>query len=253
MSNYINSICQIKMEKILYPSHLLRCIITGPSECGKSVFLTIIILNIINEYDKIYIYSPSLHQDLYQKLTRCFSNYIPINIIPNILNEDDIDIVIKEVINNKVFQKSDTEIETFDNIEELRYPQQYENNSIIILDDLNEKEINDDKIQAMFKRSRHNNISIFIISQDYYELPKRTIRCNGNVFHLFKPNNFRDVLNLYQDKASMDMNLNEFKFLTSTCWNKNYQPLTIDMTKDKYTGRYRLGLNSIFVPDSSPF
>ena len=51
----------------------------------------------------------------------------------------------------------------------------------------------------------------------------------------------------------MDMNLNEFKFLTSTCWNKNYQPLTIDMTKDKYCGRFRLGLNSLFVPSSNPF
>ena len=51
----------------------------------------------------------------------------------------------------------------------------------------------------------------------------------------------------------MDMTLNEFKILTSTCWNEKYTPLTIDMTKDKYTGRYRLGLNSIFVPDSSPF
>ena len=51
----------------------------------------------------------------------------------------------------------------------------------------------------------------------------------------------------------MDMILNELKYLTSTYWNKNYQPLTTDMTKDKYTGRFRLGLNSIFVPDSSPF
>ena len=51
----------------------------------------------------------------------------------------------------------------------------------------------------------------------------------------------------------MDMTLIEFKYLTSTCWNKNYQPLTIDLTKDKYTGRYRLGLKNIFVPNSSPF
>ena len=51
----------------------------------------------------------------------------------------------------------------------------------------------------------------------------------------------------------MDMTLDEFKYLTSTCWNKNYQPFTIDMTKDKYQGRYRLGLNSIFVPNTSPF
>ena len=241
------------MDKILYPSHPCRCIITGPSNSGKTYFLTNIILNIINEYDKIYIYSPSLHQDLYQRLTKCFNNKIPINIISKILNEEDIDIVIQEVINNKDFQKSDIEIETFDNIEELKFPQDYENNSIIILDDLNEREINNDKIQAMFKRGNHNNLSIFIISQDYYELPKKTIRANGNIFHLFKPNNFLDIRNIYQDKASMDMTLNEFKLLTSICWNKSYQPLTIDMTKDKYTGRYRIALNSIFVPDSIPF
>ena len=61
------------------------------------------------------------------------------------------------------------------------------------------------------------------------------------------------MITLYQDKASRDMIPNEFKYLTSTCWNENYQPLTIDMTKDKYTGRYRIALNSIFNPDSSPF
>ena len=51
----------------------------------------------------------------------------------------------------------------------------------------------------------------------------------------------------------MDMTLNEFKVLTYTRWNEQYQPLTLDMTKDRYQGRYRLGLNSIFVPDSSLF
>ena len=161
------------MKKILYRNHPVRCIITGPSECGKSVFLTNLYLNIINEYDKIYIYSPCLHQDLYQKLIKCFSNYIPSHIIPNILNEADTDIVIEEVVNNKDFEKSDTEIETFDNIEGLKFPQEYENNSIIILDDLNQKEMDDSRVQAMFKRSRHIILSIFIISQDYYELSKK--------------------------------------------------------------------------------
>ena len=103
----------MNMDKYLYPNHPSRVIITGPSECGKSVFLTNLILNIINEYDKIYIYSPSLHQDLYQKPIKCFTNYIPIHIIPNILKEEDIDIVIEEITNNKDFEKSNTETETF--------------------------------------------------------------------------------------------------------------------------------------------
>ena len=113
--------------------------------------------------------------------------------------------------------------------------------------------MNDPRVQAMFKRSIHTNLSIFIISQDYYELPKKTIRANGNIYHIFKPNNFLDVRNIYQDKSSMDMTLNELKLLTSTCWNEKYQPLTVDMTMDKDIGKYRLGLNSIFFPDSSPF
>ena len=87
--------------------------------------------------------------------------------------EEDIVIVIDEIVNNKDFQKSDTEIETNESIEEIKFPQEYENRSIIILDNLNQKEMDDPRVQAMFKRSRHNNLSIFRISQDYYELSKK--------------------------------------------------------------------------------
>ena len=239
-------------EKILYPNHPVRCLKTGPTECGKSVFLTNLILNIIYEYDKLYIYSPSLNQDLYQKLIKCFRNYIPHHIIPNILNEEEFDLVIDEVVNNEDFEKSDIEKETYESIEETNCPQENDG-GIIILDDLNEKEMNDLRVQAMFKRPRHNNLSMFTISQDYYELSLRTIRANVNIYHILKPNIFRDVLNIDQDKTSMDLTFNEFKLLTSTCWNEKYQSLTFDMTKDKFEGKYRSSLISIFVQDSSPF
>ena len=182
----------------------------------------------------------------------CFSNYIPFHIISNILNEENIDVVIEEIVNKKDFEISDTEIETYESIEKLKFPQESQDGGNNILDDLNEKEMKDLRVQAKFKRSRHNNLSISVISQDYYELPKPTTRANGNICHIFKPNNFRDVQNLYQDKTPMDMTLNESEYLTSTCWNEKYQPLTIDMSKDKYTRRYRRGRNGIFVPESSP-
>ena len=35
--------------------------------------------------------------------------------------------------------------------------------------------MNDPRVQAMFKRSRHNNLSIFIVSQGYHELPKKIL------------------------------------------------------------------------------
>ena len=178
------------------------------------------ILIIISEDDKTYIYSPSLHQDSYQKLFKCFTNFIAIHIFPNILNEDDLGIVADEIVIKEDFEKSDTEVETYESIEKLKFPQEYEDGGTIILDDLNGKEMNYPGVQAMFKKSRYNILSIFIISQDHYQLPKRTIRANGNIYHIFKPNKFRDLQNFYQDKASMDMTLDEFKYLTSTCWNK---------------------------------
>ena len=105
----------------------------------------------------------------------------------------------------------------------------------------------------MLKRFGHSNMSIFIIRQHYKEFPKKTVRANGNNCHILKPNNFRDVQNLYQDKASMDMTLIEFKVIRSTCGNEKYQPLTFDTSKAKYNGRYRPGLNYLFVTYTSPF
>ena len=49
------------------------------------------------------------------------------------------------------------------------------------------------------------------------------------------------------------MSLKEFKLLASICWNEKYQPLTFDKTKDNFTCRHRLGVNSMFLPDSNPF
>ena len=242
-----------EVEKFIYPNHPVRCITTGPSENGKSIVRTNSLLNIINEYDEIYIYSPSLHQYLDQKLIKRFNKFIPIHIIPNILNEKDIDLVIDEIVTNTEFEESDTEKETYESIEASKTPEKYDDGGNILTDDLNEKEMNDPRVQAVFKRSGHNMYSIFMINQDYYEFSKRTIRANGNIYHIFKTNNFLDVRNINQEKASMDMTLDEFEYLASTCWNAKYQPLTIDVTRDKFTSRYRLGLNSLVVPNSFPF
>ena len=78
---------------------------------------------------KKYIYSPSLHQDLYENLFKVLSTYLPINIIPNIHNQEDIDLVIDEIVHIKNFEKSDIEIKTY----------------------LNEKEKNDPRVEAMCK------------------------------------------------------------------------------------------------------
>ena len=125
---------------------------------------------------KVYIYSPSLHQDLYQLLFTCFSSSLPVHVIPNILNEEHRDVVVDEIVIKKDFQNWSTEIETYESIEGLNHTQEYHYGGIIIPEDLNEKEMNS-RVQAMFKQSIHNISSIFIVSQDFSWITKTNYSC----------------------------------------------------------------------------
>ena len=59
-------------------------------------------------------------------------------------------------------------METYESIEEFKNLQEYQDGVIFKLDGLNEKEKNDSRVQAMFKRSPHILLSNFIIGQDYH-------------------------------------------------------------------------------------
>ena len=109
----------------------------------------------------------------------------------------------------KTLKNRKTDKKTLKSKEDLKNPQKYEDMGKNILDDLKEKVMNNPRIKATFERSRHKNLSIAIISQDYYKLPKRTTRANSTIYRNFKPNSYRDVQNLNQDKANIDMTLNE--------------------------------------------
>ena len=87
------------MEKFLFPTHPVLCIVTGPSECGKLISNNLI-LKIINKLEKIYIFSTKLYQDFYQNLMKCFSNYILINVITFIVIEEHIDPALDEIVDD---------------------------------------------------------------------------------------------------------------------------------------------------------
>ena len=183
-------------------------------------------------------------------------NYIPIFIIPNVSIEEDLDPTNDEKVIHKGFEKSETEIESYNPIVELKYPQEYVANFpiVFIVNGLNEKQINGSRVQFLFKLFSHNNLIFFKISQDYhYELSKRKIHANGNITHIFKTYKFGEVRFFYQDKTSVDMTLNQFILFKCGFWNERYQPLSTDMTKDKHKSRHRLGLNCLFISPTNCF
>ena len=206
------------MEKYLYPEPPVRCIISCKSASGKSTLLFKILFNIINKFDKIFIYSPTIHQPVYRTILRSFNNFLPLNVIQNIFREgiplDELDKTIEEIINDEDFESSHIECESHENIDELKNPQDYDPNihNVIILDDLNKQQLNDEKVQMLFKRGRHNNLSIFVVTHGFYELPKDTIREISSIIHHFITNNFANVECLHRQLISTDLLIKKFKY-----------------------------------------
>ena len=145
------------MRKFLWPLHSARVVTTGLSEFAKICFVAKKTSNIINDFGKIYISSPSIHQGLYQKILRSFSNFIPVSKIQNILNEEVLGQLVEETVNHQTLDASELELETFESIEGMNYPLDFNREFSIVfpLDDSIEKQLNDPRLQTLFERSRH--------------------------------------------------------------------------------------------------
>ena len=137
----------------------------------------------------------------------------------------------------------------------MKDPQEYESDihTVIILDDLNKQQLQDPRVQMLIKRGRHNNLSTFVISHGFYELPKDTIRENSSIIHHFITKNFANVECIHRQLASTDMVKKEFKQFCHEVWNDDYNFITIDLTKKKNDGKYRKNLNTFYFPSTISF
>ncbi len=116
------------IEKHHYPEKPVRVLISGKPGSGKSTLLFEILFNINNDSNKILIFSPTIHQPLYQTLINCFSSFFPLNIIKNIFEQkiplDELDNTLEEKINDEDFESSDVECEAYENMNDLKNRQE---------------------------------------------------------------------------------------------------------------------------------
>lgn len=194
----------------------IRCIISGPSCCGKTAVLLSLITDINGVYfENIYIYSKSLYQPKYQFLEQ----------------------VLKRVKGIGYYKFSENE--------DVIPPSESKKNSIFIFDDINGKQ---DNVSAYFSMGRHKDVDSFYLCQSYSRIPKQLIRDNANLIIVFK----QDMLNLkhiYNNHVNTDMNLGEFEKMCQLCWKTPYGFLVIDKDSDINNGRYRIGFDKFIIKD----
>ena len=128
--------------------------------------------------------------------------------------------------------------------------------SVVIFDDMLGAKTSS-LIDEFFTRGRHEDLDVYYISQNYFTLPRQSIRNNSDRLILFKQT-LRDVQNMYYDIGAYDMKHDEFKEMCHKAWDGKFNYLCIDMSKNKNEGKYRIFNESKptyidCIPETNPF
>lgn len=204
---------KVKRHSELLPN-TIRCIIAGPSNCGK----TNLLLSLIEsenglKFENIYIYSKTLNQDKYRYLHDML-----------------------EPIDGISFQ-------AFSASEQVIAPSEAKPNSIFIFDDVI-CDKNQENMKNFYCLGRHYNTDVFYLTQTFTKVSKHLIRDNCNFLILFKQDemNLKHVFNDYS--IACDMKFDEFCKFCHNCWKEKFGFVILDLESDSNNGRYRQGFNN---------
>lgn len=208
----VSSSIKLKRHGDLLPNSI-RCIIAGPSNCGKTNLLISMIESEHGlRFENIYIYTKTLEQDKYKYLRQ----------------------ILKPIKGIAFF--------AFSSSEKVIAPGEAKKNSIIIFDDVI-CDKNQESMRNYYCLGRHRNIDCFYLTQTYAKVSKHLIRDNCNFLILFR----QDEMNLkrvFNDMGvSSDMSFKQFQRFCLECWKEKYGFVVIDLDSDVNNGRYRNGFS----------
>ena len=237
----------------LLPSNI-RGLIIGKSNCGKTTLL----LNLLLQpewldYSHLYVYGKSLHQGEYKLIRKGFEEGLSKRQVSNLFIQQD--------LLTRAGLSPLEAIEEYDGIKEGGITANFYDDCSAIPDPscLNAAEKNllilDDcflgkqnKAEAYYTRGRHNNCDTFYISQNYFRLPRQTIRENSNFIILF-PQDAKNLNHIYADHCSQDISREEFKDFCKKVWSAcHHSFITIDLTSSPLNVKYRKNLDCFYLP-----
>ena len=241
----------LRQHHNLFPRNL-RALVVGKSNSGKSTLLYNLLLKPWLDYENLIVFGKSLHQNEYQIIKNGFEHGLNKEQIANVFQNQeallDIGVSPFQAIERYTGPKDNTITASFYGDCDL-IPDPSELNpdakNLLVLDDCFLGKQN--KAEAYYTRGRHNNCDTIFLSQNYFRLPRQTIRENCNFFLLFKQDT-KNVNHIHADHCS-DIPLEEFKNFCKQVWSTKHAFVTIDLTSSIDNGKYRKNLHTFYIPD----
>ena len=228
----------------------LRGLIVGKSNCGKTVLL----LNLLLkegwlDYNNLLVFGNSLHQEEYNIIKHGYENKLGKEQILNIFQnqhmfQDTTPIEVIETYDG--YKQGGVTAHFYENCDLIPDPKALDPKlkNLLILDDCYLGKQN--KAESYYTRGRHNNCDVLYITQNYFALPRGSVRENSNFIILFHQNN-KSIEHIYRDHCT-DITYEEFKTLCDTVWSMKHNFVTIDLSSSPCNGKYRQNLDTFYFP-----
>ena len=246
----------------LLPNNI-RVLLIGKSGCGKTnLLLNLLLKEGWLDYDNLQVFGKSLFQPEYKIIKTGFEQNLPKEVISNLFHNEDYCVennisphqVLQEAGKlykyNKSPMTSSVKCCFYENANDVPDPKELKSTdkNLMIFDDLLLEKQN--KCQDYYVRGRHSNVDCFYLAQNYFKLPRQTIRENANFLCFFKQDT-KNLNHIYNDHVSTDMSIEEFKRVCKKCWEQPYGFIIIDNSSDKYNGKYRYKLDTFYFPEET--
>ena len=225
----------------------LRGLIVGRSNCGKTVLLLNLLLRESwLDYNNLLVFGNSLHQLEYQILKKGFDAKLGKQQLLNLFQNQELIPPLEAIQNYQGKLIGGITANFYENCDQIPDPKELNHDlkNLLILDDyfLGPQS----KAGAYYTRGRHSNCDTVYISQNYFQLPRNSVRENRNFIILY-PQNSKSISHIYQDHCT-DLPFEEFKHLCESIWKTPYSFLTIDLTSTAVNGKYRENLERFYIP-----
>ena len=104
----------------------------------------------------------------------------------------------------EIRDKSDVECNFYQSVEDVPDPRELssEKKNLMVFDDLLLEKQN--TCESYYVRRRHSNVDCFYLAQNYFKLPRQTIRENTNFMCLF-PQDLNNLNHIFEDHVGSDM------------------------------------------------
>jgi len=172
-----------KNHSFLLPRDI-RGIIVGKSGFGKTTLLNYMLLEPdILDYNNLIVCGNSLHQPEYKIMNTAFAKKLSKKQIKALFEHQDEAMeeggperVIENIRDDMC--KGDINAEFYTDVTRIPDPAAHDptQKNLLILDDIMLGPQN--TAEAYYTRGRHNNVDVFYISQNYFRLPRQTVREN---------------------------------------------------------------------------